>query len=142
MTHALVIVDTNVVVSGLVTGDRESPPFRILDAMLDGSLRFVVSEALVSEYLVVLRRPGIARLHRLTEQETEAVLGRIVANARVVETGAPSEAAPDRGDQHLWDLLDAVPDAWLVTGDARLRRSRRKARIVSPAELVAANDEP
>ncbi|MGK2858088.1 MAG: putative toxin-antitoxin system toxin component, PIN family [Thermoanaerobaculia bacterium] len=136
MSQVVVIVDTNVVVSGLLTRDPDSPPASILDSMLDGSLRFVVSDELVAEYVAVLGRPAVARLHRLSSREVDSIIRAIVLNARFVVPDASSEVAPDQGDQHLWDLLDAVPGALLVTGDAALRRSRRRARVLSPAEFI------
>lgn len=136
MSPTVVIVDTNVVVSGLLTRDPDSPPASILDSMLDGSLRFIVSAELVAEYVAVLGRPAVARLHRLSAREVDSIVRAIVLNARVVAPVPSSEEAPDRGDQHLWDLLDAVPGAFLVTGDAALRRSRRRARVLSPAEFL------
>lgn len=136
MSPTIVIVDTNIVVSGLLTRDPDSLPASILDSMLDGSLRFIVSDELVAEYVAVLGRPAVARLHRLSTREVDSIVRAIVLNARVVAPAASSEEAPDRGDQHLWDLLDSVPGALLVTGDAALRRSRRRARVLSPAEIL------
>ena len=136
MSQAVVIVDTNVVVRGLLTRDPDSPAASILDAMLDGSLRFVVSDEFVAEYVAVLGRPAVARLHRLSAREIDSIVRAIVLNARFVVPGASSEVAPDPGDQHLWDLLDSEPGALLVTGDAALRRSGQRTRVVSPAEFL------
>ena len=38
MTRTVYVVDTNVVVSGAIGSDLDSPPVRIFDAMLDGAL--------------------------------------------------------------------------------------------------------
>ena len=54
--HAL-IVDTNVVIAGLLSSGKDSPVSRILDAMLDGRLLFLLSPALLAEYRQVLLRP-------------------------------------------------------------------------------------
>ena len=48
MSRPAVIVDTNVVVAGLLTGDATSPVARILDGMLAATFPFVVSEALLA----------------------------------------------------------------------------------------------
>lgn len=50
MTRPAVIVETNVVVAGLLTGNAASPVARILDGMLSAAFPFVVSEALLAEY--------------------------------------------------------------------------------------------
>ena len=60
MSGPALVVDTNVVVSGLITSDATAPTARILDAMLRGELRFLLSEELLSEYRSVLLRPKIA----------------------------------------------------------------------------------
>lgn len=41
-------IDTNVVVSGLLTADPASPTARILDGMLDGRFPYLLSIVLVS----------------------------------------------------------------------------------------------
>lgn len=65
----LAIVDTNVVVSAVLTTTPGSPVVEVLDGMLTGTLRYLLSPALLSEYRTVLLRPGIARLHGLATAE-------------------------------------------------------------------------
>ena len=74
MTRAVFVVDTNVVVSGVIVGDPASPPARVLDAMLDGRLLYLMSGALFAEYSEVLRRAAIARLHRRTLDLGDALI--------------------------------------------------------------------
>lgn len=119
MTRAVVVVDTNVVVSGVIVGDPASPPARILDAMLDGRLLYLMSGALFADYSEVLRRPAIARLHRRTDPEVDRLLMVLAANAMWRQPAA-ADPAPDAGDDHLWALLASWPDSRLVTGDRRL----------------------
>ena len=45
-----VIVDTNVVVAGLITGNETSPVALILNGMLSGKLLYLLSPALLEEY--------------------------------------------------------------------------------------------
>ena len=49
------------------------------------------------------------------------------------EAPASGETAPDPGDQHLWDLLAAVPDGVLVTGDQMLLDNPPDNASVLPA---------
>ena len=55
MTQPAVIVDTNVIVAGLLTANAASPVARILDAMLAAAFPYVLSEALLDEYRGVYR---------------------------------------------------------------------------------------
>lgn len=119
MTRTVFVVDTNVVVSGIVGADPTSPPARILDAMLDGRLVYLMSGSLFAEYSEVLRRPAIARLHRLADDEVDRLLTILAANAMWREA-ATTAFAPDPGDNHLWELLASWPEGRLVTGDRRL----------------------
>ncbi len=138
MTHALVVVDTNVVVSGMLSADVDSPPARILDAMLEGRFPFVLSVELLAEYRTVLLRPRVAARHGLAADEVDAVLASLAANAVVRAPVKAPEAAPDPGDALLWDLLAATPGAALVTGDnALLDHPPGFATVMTPAALVA-----
>ena len=119
MALAVCIVDTNVIVSGLVGTDPDSPPTRILEAALNGSLLYAMSGDLLDEYASVLRRPRIARRHGQADDQIDRLLTTLVANAMWREPTAKVNA-PDRGDDHLWALLATLPQAVLVTGDRLL----------------------
>ena len=129
----MVVVDTNVVVAGLITRDAAAPTARILVAMLDGSLRFAVSLSLLAEYQRVLLRPAIAALHRLGPDEVEDLLAEIAASAVVVDPLVAATAAPDPGDQHLFDLLATRPNLLLITGDQLLLARLPHDRVTTPA---------
>ena len=113
------VVDTNVVVAGLITSAVDSPVARVLDGMLAGAFSFLVSTELLDEYREVLFRPKISGLHGLSETQVDRILGEIIANA-MLRSAVPGANAPDRGDDHLWALLQSSPGAVLVTGDKRL----------------------
>lgn len=137
MSRHAVVVDTNVVVAGLLTGNDTSPVARILDGMLAAAFPFVVSEALLAEYRAVLVRPGLRKLHGLAVAEVETLLTDIAQHAIVLAPVATTPA-PDPGDQLLWELLAAKSDLLLVTGDKLLlRHAGMRGRVLSPSEFVA-----
>lgn len=139
MSRRAVVVDTNVVVAGLLTGNEASPVVRILDGMLAAAFPFVVSEALLAEYRAVLMRPGLRKLHGLTVAEVETLLTDIAQHAIVLAPVATTPA-PDPGDQLLWELLAAKSDLLLVTGDKLLlRHAGMRGRVLSPSEFVASS---
>ena len=70
----IALVDTKVIVSGLLAAADDSPTARILDAMAVGTLHFILSDELLAEYRAVLLRPAVATRHGLTEAEVDAVL--------------------------------------------------------------------
>ncbi len=134
----LIVVDTNVVVAGLITARDDSPVARVLDGMLGAEFPFAISEALLAEYRTVLRRPELRLLHGLSADEIDTILIDLAHHA-IVLVPVPAPAAPDPGDQHLWELLAARADLMLVTGDRLLLRDKPMGgRILSPAAFVAA----
>lgn len=128
-----VVVDTNVLVAGLITADAQRPTARVVDEMLNGRLLFLSSPELLAEYRAVLLRPRLAALHALNAAEVDQILTEVTLNALWREPLGDGNA-PDPGDNHLWALLDHEPRAILVTGDQRLLgEPHDKAMVVSPA---------
>jgi predicted nucleic acid-binding protein len=107
--------------------------------MLSAAFPFVVSEALLAEYRSVLVRPQICKLHGLTATEIDLILIDLAQHA-IVLTPVAAVAAPDPGDQLLWDLLAVRPDLLLVTGDKQLlKNAAMRGRVLSPHDFVARN---
>lgn len=132
MSPRVFVADTSVLVSGLITADAESPVVRILDAMLEGRLVYLLSPALLDEYRAVLLRPKMMRLHGLAEAEIDNLLGDVVANAMWREPAGTAEA-PDPGDDHLGSLLCSHAVVTLITGDQLLLANPpAEASVISP----------
>lgn len=138
MKARIFIVDTNVIAAGLITGRADSPTARVLDAMLDGSLIFLLSPDLLNEYRHVLLRPKLIRLHGLQEPEVDQIIIELAANA--IWREPPKDRyhqSPDPCDGHLWDLLASEPAAILITGDRLLvENPRPQSSVISPATWV------
>lgn len=137
MTPPVAVSDTNVVVSGLIGGNPDSPTAVILDAMLGGRFTYLLSLDLLAEYREVLLRPAIRRRHGLTEAEVEVILTDLALNGTMHDPGPSPLGLPDAGDRHVWALLEIVA-AVLVTGDDVLRRrAPEPARVLSPRQFLA-----
>jgi putative PIN family toxin of toxin-antitoxin system len=136
MSLPTVIIDTNVVVAGLISKNPVATVCRILDAMLSGRLPYLLSPDLLDEYQQVLSRPKIKRLHGLNEQEVDCILEELAANA-VWRDPSVSDDAPDPGDNHLWSLLKSQQGSILVTGDKMLSANPPgKASVISPKHFL------
>ncbi len=135
MTHRIFVIDTNVLVAGLITTEPNSPTARILDAMLDGRLFYLLSADLVREYRDVLLRPNIVRRHGLHANQIDQILTEITANGIWHDPprgGTPQP--PDPKDTHLWKLLGKQPGAILITGDRLLiEHPQPQTSVISPA---------
>ncbi len=132
----LVVIDTNVVVAGLLTSQAQSPVSRILDGMLAAAFPYALSEALLAEYREVLLRPKLRKLHGLDAIKIDILLVELALHAILLPPVA-APPAPDSGDQHLWELLASRDDLLLVTGDKRLFDDPlMQGRLLPPREFV------
>lgn len=131
------VVDTSVLVAGLLTTDTRSPPARILDAMLGGQMRYLLCVELLAEYRTVLLRKRILARHGLAVAEVDALLEVLATDAAVVDIAGRAENAPDPDDDFLWQLLAVREGAGLITGDAALlQRPPPRARVILPRTWV------
>lgn len=134
------IIDTNVVVAGLITAN--APVARILERMLGAALAYVLSPALLAEYRAVLMRPRLVKQHGLGAEQIDTLLTELVRHAIVLtppanQTHQSVAVAPDPGDPFLWDLLALRTDLFLVTGDKRLLEdAAMQPRVITPLELA------
>ncbi len=136
MTRFLAIIDTNVVVSGLISGDPQALVCRILDGMLTASFIYLLSPALLDEYREVLLRPKLKQCHGLSAEEVDRILEDMAANAIWREPHQPL-AAPEPGDDHLWALMAAHKGCILVTGDRLLLDNPPDfASVISPRSFI------
>ena len=136
MNHPAAVIDTNVVVAGLITADAGSPTARILDGMRRGAFAFMLSGQLLAEYREVLLRAKIRKLHGLGAHEVDQVLTEIATHAIVREPEART-GAPDAKDNHLWSLLHGQPGSVLVTGDRALAQNPPpKSPVLQPREFA------
>lgn len=131
------VIDTSVLVAGLITADHDSPPTRILDAMLDGKIRFQLCVELLVEYRTVLLRERIRSHHGLAVAEVDNLLEALATDAAVADITGRKETAPDPGDNFLWRLLASRSGAGLITGDkALLDRPPPGTRVISPRAWI------
>ncbi|MFZ5481131.1 MAG: TIGR02677 family protein [Myxococcota bacterium] len=131
------ILDTSVLVSGLLSRRPEAPPVAFLDLVLGRAVAVLASPELVDEYREVLLRPAVAARHGRTAGEIDVLVETLTGIATMVTPVVAPVEAPDPDDTHLWALLHARPDAVLVTGEHLLRQAGTEARpVLSPAEAL------
>lgn len=124
------VIDTNVVVAGLITRTPSSPTRFILDSMLRARFAFVLSPDLLQEYMRVLARPRISAIHRLAPRQLDVILTELVASAIIRHP----PHAPTRSEEHIRRLVKTRPIPLLVTGDAVLVETVTPS--VRPAEFA------
>lgn len=129
------VFDTNVIVSGILF--PESVPGKVMDAILDGHCRPIVSDAILVEYEEVLRRPKF-------NISTERVQHLIDAFQSI---GVPASFAlskhrtqfPDKDDIIFVEAALSLKGV-LVTGNKRHYPASfmQGIRVLSPADFLLA----
>jgi hypothetical protein len=131
-----VILDTNILVSGLIS--KSGTPAQLIDAWLDRRFTLVSHSIQLDELREVSRRSKISALIRPTE------VGRLVNQiglTAAMPAALPSiERSPDPRDDFLLALCEAGRADILVTGDKEDLLSlirHRPTRIITGARLAA-----
>ena len=128
-----VVVDTNVLVSALITRNETSPTVKILKLISENKIIPVYSADIVKKYREVLRRSKF----KLSEEIIVKLLNDIVSHGfEVKDLVEVNEKIPDPKDVVFYAVTLSAEDkdAFLVTGNGK--HFPVKPFIVTPDELV------
>jgi len=126
------VIDTNVVVSGLL--NPHGPSARVLDAVLDGRVKLVYDARILAEYRDVLHRPRL----KLAPAKITAFLNGLQGQAMV--TPSPlAVTGPDADDILFVEAALATTDKTIVTGNLADYPPEvlHGARVLTPAQAAA-----
>ncbi len=114
-----VVLDTNVVISGMLT--PAGTPGIIVDLWADGKIEVVVSQAVVMEYMGVLLRPKFAKVGTVEERQ-QLLEGFInLTNTILVSPDMEINAVTaDRSDNRFLECARAGETNCLISGDDHL----------------------
>jgi len=130
-----VVLDTNVLVSGLMLPD--SVPGRIVAAWRGAQFELAMSEPLLEEIGRVLSYPKIQGRLRWGQDDIARFLLLLRFKADIVDiTGEKAGVPRDPGDDPVLATLLAADADCLVSGDTDLLALRDRFPIQTPAEFV------
>jgi putative PIN family toxin of toxin-antitoxin system len=126
------VVDTNVLVSALITKNPKSPPRQIFRAMLSGEIVPLYHADILAEYAEVLSR----KKFHLQETTIQTVLEAIRQFGVEVFPKPTGEILIDMDDLVFYEVAmeKREDDAYLVTGNQK--HYPIKDFIVTPAEML------
>lgn len=133
MARKYVVIDTNVLVSALITRNENSPTVQILHFLAKGNIVPVYSDEIVKEYNEVLRRDKF----KLSESLIINLLKDIMDNGlKITVLAEVTETMPDPKDIVFYAVTLSAQDkdAFLVTGNGK--HFPKKPFVVPPSELV------
>jgi uncharacterized protein len=109
------VVDTNIIVSGLIT--TGTPPALILDAIREKLVILLISDEVVSKYLRVLEYPRIRRYKKITDEAIGHLTALFVNEAERIEILSETIGSPDPDDDKFLSLAVEGGADLIVTGD-------------------------
>ncbi len=131
------VIDTNVLVSALLTSNDESATVGVLNAVLDGRITPLYHRDILIEYEDVLSRPKF----NLSEDNIERLLGMIIKYGIEVFPKPSGENFVDLDDLIFYEVAYEKKDdgSFLVTGNKK--HFPVKDFIVSPSEMIKILDD-
>jgi len=127
-----VVLDTNVLVAGLLT--PHGPPGRVIDLILNGDLTPCFDDRILAEYREVLSRPKFG----LDPDQIEAVLDYIEGEGLHFIAKPLDISLPDPDDRAFLEMAVAAEAECLITGNPRHfpAKSRYGLRVIGPREFI------
>ncbi|TXD82498.1 putative toxin-antitoxin system toxin component, PIN family [Subsaximicrobium wynnwilliamsii] len=125
-----VILDTNVIVSALI---QKNYPYLILDYCIEGNATICISNAMLQEYIEVLRRPKFAGFIDF-KTNADFLIARISEMAETYEPTHKLNIIADEPDNRLLELAKISNANFIITGNTNdfTMKVFEQTKIVSP----------
>lgn len=126
------VIDTNVIVSGLMTPSGSSA--QIIDAVLNGQVKLVYDSRILKEYRDVLSRPRL----KLPPMKIQALLVSMHRQL-LVSPRVSGIIGPDSDDIIFIEAALATTDKTIITGNLMHfpKRILQVVRILTPVQALA-----
>lgn len=124
------VIDTNVIVSGIMSRKTDSATVRVIGQIGRSSLVPVYNDEIMAEYESVLHRGKFG----FPEKQVSDILNRIKKNGIKRDRTQSGETFPDASDAVFYEVALSKEDAYLVTGNQK--HFPVSPIVVTPAEMV------
>ena len=124
------VIDTNVLVSALLTSHADSATVMVMNAVINGDITPMYNEEILKEYEEVLSRKKFRFSKSLIKQYLNFFSSVGIASERVRST----EDFPDPKDVVFYEVALSQEDAFLVTGNTK--HFPKTPIVVTPAEML------
>lgn len=124
------VIDTNVIVSALLSRNPDAATVKVFKAVSDRVICPLFNNEIIEEYLDVLCRDKF----KIPTQQIKSVINRIQEFGIIADRVHSSENFPDLDDIVFYEVALSKEDAFLVTGNTR--HFPKSPIVVTPAEMV------
>jgi putative PIN family toxin of toxin-antitoxin system len=124
------VIDTNVLVSALITHNSLSAMAKVVRLLLEGGFVPLYESNIIEEYQEVLHRSKF----KLLPDVADAIISYIKEHGIETSRTAFQELMPDEDDRVFYEVSLSVDDSFLVTGN--LKHYPQTPKVISPADFI------
>jgi putative PIN family toxin of toxin-antitoxin system len=124
------VVDTNVIVSGMITSNSASPTAEVLDCLSEKHITPMYCDEILQEYESVLGR----KKFKFPKEKIEKFL-KMMKSDGIASNRIPSnEVFTDPKDIVFYEVALSKEDSFLVTGN--IKHFPKVDKVITPAEMM------
>ena len=124
------VIDTNVLVSALITHNSLSATAKVVRLLLEGGFVPLYESNIIEKYQEVLHRSKF----KLLPDVADAIISYIKEHGIETSRTAFQELMPDEDDRVFYEVSLSVDDSFLVTGN--LKHYPQTPKVISPADFI------
>ena len=124
------VIDTNVLVSALITKNPEAATAKVVKLLLDNGFVPMYDADIIAEYEDVLHRSKFPILPEVAD----ALISYILEHGVEVSRVNFDEPMPDEDDRVFYEVTLSKEDSFLVTGN--LKHYPTSPRVITPADFI------
>ena len=129
------VIDTNVLVSALLTHNLGVATAKVLDSIAKGDITCVYNEDILMEYREVLHRPKFKFPERKIDSLLTFITQKGIHSDRIPFDGT----MPDEKDRPFYEVSLSVEDSFPVTGN--IKHFPVTPKVVTPSQIIAIIEE-
>lgn len=124
------VIDTNVLVSALLTSNPLSATKKVLDLLSSYKVTPLINDEVIAEYKDVLHRNKFP----FKAEDVDNLISFIQQVGIDTNRTSFQESMPDEDDRVFFEITLTVEDSFLVTGN--LKHYPKQPQVVTPAEFI------
>ncbi|MCQ2190179.1 MAG: putative toxin-antitoxin system toxin component, PIN family [Paludibacteraceae bacterium] len=124
------VIDTNVIVSSLISKNPESPTVKVVEMVFEGNVKPLYNDEIIAEYEEVLKRPKFKFEHFKIDAIITYIKDFGISTSRTSFEGS----LPDESDRVFYEISLTEEDSFLVTGN--LKHYPVRPQIVTPSQFI------
>ena len=124
------VIDTNVLVSAMLTHNLESATTKTIEAIVSGKIQPLYNPEIIEEYENVLYR----KKFDLDNDDVSQMIRFIIQVGMNIERTKSNKVFPDQSDAVFYEVALSKEGSFVVTGN--LKHFPKSPIVVTPAEIL------